>query len=148
MYLNYITIYKKIWNLMFSLELLTGKQNIPHCRNSSKNLITKIVDIRDKSIPISHIYTWPLTSKDSPEGVFDNLKEKVWHHAGKTNQAYFSLKRGKYKYIYCKKKPSSFPSIAWMFRGLELWCLTSLSTIFQLCTGKQNIPHCRNSSKI
>jgi hypothetical protein len=37
---------------------------------------------------------------------------KVWHHAGKTSQAYFSLKRGKYKYIYCKKKPSSFPSIA------------------------------------
>ncbi|XP_076113983.1 uncharacterized protein LOC143082268 [Mytilus galloprovincialis] len=44
--------------------------------------------------PLWYEWTAGYTDKDEPEGVFDNLNDDVWHHAGQTNQAILNIKRG------------------------------------------------------
>ncbi|XP_076113981.1 uncharacterized protein LOC143082265 [Mytilus galloprovincialis] len=44
--------------------------------------------------PLWYEWTAGYSDKDEPEGIFDNLNDDVWHHAGQTNQAILNIKRG------------------------------------------------------
>ncbi|VDI63397.1 Hypothetical predicted protein, partial [Mytilus galloprovincialis] len=44
--------------------------------------------------PLWYEWTAGYSDKEEPEGVFDNLNDDVWHHAGQTNQAILNIKRG------------------------------------------------------
>ncbi|CAC5407073.1 unnamed protein product [Mytilus coruscus] len=86
---NLLGIYD-ITNIQESSPFSDVKYTPSNVALAAKWLVVQAQGLR----PLWYEWTAGYSDKDEPEGVFDNLNDDVWHHAGQTNQAVLNIRRG------------------------------------------------------